>query len=111
MRNYNYLLVTYETNRLFDPDSHSRVKISTQQPKYLLGRYKILLIFCDYSIDEKLSGELRQHVAKHLGPLTRLIVVKWIDKLPKTCSGKIMRLFMKARAQGLPEGDLSTLED
>ncbi len=31
--------------------------------------------------------------------------------LPKTRSGKIMRRVLKARAQGLPEGDLSTLEE
>ena len=31
--------------------------------------------------------------------------------LPKTRSGKIMRRVLKAQAQGLPLGDLSTLED
>lgn len=29
----------------------------------------------------------------------------------KTRSGKIMRRVLKARAQGLPEGDISTLEE
>ncbi len=58
-----------------------------------------------------LSEELRQHVAKHLGPIARPEEVKFIDKLPKTRSGKIMRRVLKARAQGLPEGDLSTLEE
>jgi len=60
---------------------------------------------------EDLSEELRQHVASHLGPIARPEEVKWIDKLPKTRSGKIMRRVLKARAQGLPEGDLSTLEE
>ena len=60
---------------------------------------------------EDLSEELRQHVAKHLGPIARPEEVRWIDKLPKTRSGKIMRRVLKARAQGLPEGDLSTLEE
>jgi acetyl-CoA synthetase len=36
--------------------------------------------------------------------------VAFIDKLPKTRSGKIMRRVLKARALGQPEGDLSTLE-
>jgi acetyl-CoA synthetase len=58
-----------------------------------------------------LSEELRQHVSKHLGPIARPEEVKFIDKLPKTRSGKIMRRVLKARAQGLPEGDLSTLEE
>jgi acetyl-CoA synthetase len=33
------------------------------------------------------------------------------EVLPKTRSGKIMRRVLKARALGLPEGDLSTLDD
>jgi len=37
--------------------------------------------------------------------------VRFTDKLPKTRSGKIMRRVLKARAQGLPEGDLTTMED
>ncbi len=37
--------------------------------------------------------------------------VRFVNKLPKTRSGKIMRRVLKARAQGLPEGDLSTLEE
>ena len=32
------------------------------------------------------------------------------DNLPKTRSGKIMRRLLRARALGLPEGDISTLE-
>jgi acyl-coenzyme A synthetase/AMP-(fatty) acid ligase len=34
-----------------------------------------------------------------------------VDKLPKTRSGKIMRRVLKARTQGLPEGDITTLEE
>jgi hypothetical protein len=33
------------------------------------------------------------------------------NTLPKTRSGKIMRRVLKARAMGMPEGDLSTLEE
>lgn len=74
-------------------------------------------IFCfvqlkpGFAPTEALGEELRQHVATHLGPIARPEEVKFIDKLPKTRSGKIMRRVLKARAQGLPEGDLSTLEE
>ncbi len=37
--------------------------------------------------------------------------IEFVAKLPKTRSGKIMRRVLKARAQGLPEGDLTTLEE
>lgn len=75
------------------------------------------VIFCyvqlnpGYQPNEDLSEELRQHVSHHLGPIARPEEVRFIDKLPKTRSGKIMRRLLKARAQGLPEGDTSTLED
>jgi acetyl-CoA synthetase len=60
---------------------------------------------------EHLAEELRQHVAQHMGAIARPDEVHFVDKLPKTRSGKIMRRVLKARAQGLPEGDLSTLEE
>ncbi len=59
----------------------------------------------------ELSEELRQHVGKHMGPIARPEEVTFVDKLPKTRSGKIMRRVLKARAQGLPEGDVTTLEE
>jgi acetyl-CoA synthetase len=64
-----------------------------------------------YETSAALAEELRQHVAKHMGALARPEDVRFVDKLPKTRSGKIMRRVLKARAQGLPEGDLSTLEE
>ncbi|MEI6653423.1 MAG: acetate--CoA ligase [Verrucomicrobiota bacterium] len=74
-------------------------------------------IFCyaqlnpGYAASAELSEELRQHVSHHLGPIARPEEVRFIDRLPKTRSGKIMRRVLKARAQGLPEGDLSTLDE
>jgi len=73
--------------------------------------YCFCLLRAGYAASEALGEELRQHVAKHLGPIARPEEVKFVDKLPKTRSGKIMRRVLKARAQGLPEGDISTLEE
>lgn len=64
-----------------------------------------------FTPSDALAEELRQHVAHHMGPIARPDDVKFADKLPKTRSGKIMRRVLKARAQGLPEGDISTLEE
>jgi acetyl-CoA synthetase len=60
---------------------------------------------------EKLAEELRQHVGTELGPIAKPEHVEFVAKLPKTRSGKIMRRVLRARALGMPEGDLSTLED
>ena len=46
-----------------------------------------------------------------MGPIAVPARVEVVDSLPKTRSGKIMRRVLRARALGLPEGDLSTLAD
>ena len=64
-----------------------------------------------YAGSTELAEELRQHVGTEMGPIAKPEDVKFVDQLPKTRSGKIMRRVLKARAQGLPEGDVSTLEE
>jgi acetyl-CoA synthetase len=59
---------------------------------------------------EKLAEELRNHVGHEMGPIAKPEEITFVDALPKTRSGKIMRRLLKARAMGLPEGDISTLE-
>ena len=60
---------------------------------------------------EALAEELKQHVGHEMGPIAKPATITFVDKLPKTRSGKIMRRVLKARAQGLPEGDITTLEE
>jgi len=60
---------------------------------------------------DELKEELRQHVAYELGPIARPEEILFAPSVPKTRSGKIMRRVLKARALGMPEGDVSTLED
>lgn len=59
----------------------------------------------------ELVQELREHVGQHMGPIAKPEAIEFVNQLPKTRSGKIMRRVLKARALGLPEGDLSTLEE
>ncbi len=60
---------------------------------------------------DKLAEALRNHVSHEIGPIARPETVTFVDSLPKTRSGKIMRRLLRARALGLPEGDISTLEE
>ncbi len=60
---------------------------------------------------DRLAEELRNHVAHEIGPIARPESVTFVDALPKTRSGKIMRRLLRARALGQPEGDISTLEE
>ena len=75
------------------------------------GIHCFCLLRIGFAPSDSLAEELRQHVAKVISPIARPEEVKFVDKLPKTRSGKIMRRVLKARAQGLPEGDVSTLEE
>jgi acetyl-CoA synthetase len=47
---------------------------------------------------------------KKLGAAVAPKEIGFVESLPKTKSGKILRRLLKARELGLPEGDLSTLE-
>jgi len=60
---------------------------------------------------EKLKEELAQHVKKFLAGHAYPREIEFMDKLPKTRSGKIMRRILKAQELGLPIGDTSTLEE
>ncbi len=73
--------------------------------------YTYVILRAGYEGTPELAEELRQHVGKVLGPIARPEKVEFVTKLPKTRSGKIMRRVLKARALGLPEGDLTTLEE
>uniref|UniRef100_A0A7V5XZC9 Acetate--CoA ligase n=1 Tax=candidate division WOR-3 bacterium TaxID=2052148 RepID=A0A7V5XZC9_UNCW3 len=64
-----------------------------------------------YQPSEELKKELKEWVAKEIGPIARPEDIEFRDKLPKTRSGKIMRRLLKAEALGLPLGDISTLEE
>jgi acetyl-CoA synthetase len=56
--------------------------------------------------------ELRQHVAKEIGPVAKPDDIRFAEALPKTRSGKIMRRLLKQIAAGTEiKGDTTTLED
>jgi acetyl-CoA synthetase len=73
--------------------------------------YGYVLLRTGHKDSPELRETLRNHVAKMVGPIAKPEKVEVVDRLPKTRSGKIMRRLLKARAQGLPEGDISTLEE
>ena len=60
--------------------------------------------------DDTLRRELMGHARKRLGAAVAPKEIEFVDALPHTRSGKIMRRLLKARELGLPEGDTSTIE-
>ena len=63
-----------------------------------------------FSPDEKTKLDIIAYARKKSGSAVAPKEIAFIDALPKTKSGKILRRLLKARELGLPEGDLSTLE-
>ena len=57
-----------------------------------------------------LVDDLKNHVRHETGPITVPAKIEFVEKLPKTRSGKIMRRVLKAQAMGKDVGDISTLE-
>jgi acetyl-CoA synthetase len=60
----------------------------------------------------EVRDELRNHVAKEIGPVAKPDDIRFAEALPKTRSGKIMRRLLKQIAAGGDiKGDTTTLED
>ena len=60
---------------------------------------------------DALRDELIAHARRKLGAAVAPRELAFVASVPRTRSGKIMRRLLRARELGLPEGDLSTLED
>jgi len=60
---------------------------------------------------EDIVTELRNHVAKEIGPIAKPSKIMIVDELPKTRSGKIMRRLLKDIAENREVGDVTTLAD
>lgn len=63
-----------------------------------------------FEAGDALRRELMAHARKRLGPSVAPREIEFVDSLPRTRSGKIMRRLLRSRELGLPEGDTSTLE-
>ena len=60
---------------------------------------------------DALVTELRDHVAKLIGPIAKPASVLFTEELPKTRSGKIMRRLLRDVAEDHALGDTTTLAD
>jgi len=58
-----------------------------------------------------LIAELRNHVAKEIGPIAKPRQIMVVPELPKTRSGKIMRRLLRDVAEHRSMGDVTTLAD
>jgi acetyl-CoA synthetase len=64
-----------------------------------------------YTPSGDLELSIMNHVRKRLSPLAMPQEIAFVDKVPKTRSGKILRRVLRAQEMGLPTGDISTMDD
>ncbi|MEU7893639.1 acetate--CoA ligase [Nonomuraea sp. NPDC049152] len=60
---------------------------------------------------DDIASDLRNHVAKTLGPIAKPRQILVVPELPKTRSGKIMRRLLRDVAENRSIGDVTTLAD
>ncbi len=62
---------------------------------------------------DNLKNEINQQIASHIGAIAKLDKMQFVENLPKTRSGKIMRRILRKIAEGdySNYGDMSTLLD
>jgi acetyl-CoA synthetase len=62
-----------------------------------------------YAGDADLELDIMNTIRRRLSPLAMPQEIAFVDALPKTRSGKILRRVLRAREFGEPLGDVSTL--
>jgi len=63
-----------------------------------------------YEPSEELRRDIHKFAKKRLASVASPREIEFVDSLPHTRSGKIMRRLLKARELGEDEGDISALE-
>ena len=77
------------------------------------GVYAYVLLNAGYTGSPELAKQLRDAVREDISAIATPDKIQFVDALPKTRSGKIMRRILRKIAEGEPEnvGDVTTLAD
>ena len=87
----------------------SREKLTSTPKGQAIVAFVTLKGGADGSVE--MLEELRDHVAKVIGPIAKPANILFTPELPKTRSGKIMRRLLQDVAEDRPLGDTTTLAD
>ena len=95
--------------------SHEKVAeaavVGASDPVTGQGIVAFVILRGDAGEGPELAKELRDHVAKTLGPIAKPRQILVVPELPKTRSGKIMRRLLRDVAENRSLGDVTTLTD
>jgi acetyl-CoA synthetase len=104
-------LSTYEIESALVDDQKVAEAAVVSRPDELKGEAIVAFVTLKggYEGDETMLKELRDHVAKVIGPIAKPDNIIFTADLPKTRSGKIMRRLLRDVARGNVLGDVTTL--
>lgn len=71
----------------------------------------LIVLTKGYAATKELKDELIKHVRNDMGPIVVLKDILFVNMMPKTRSGKIMRRVIKALLMNKELGDISTIEE
>jgi acetyl-CoA synthetase len=95
--------------------SHSKVAeaavVGATDPQTTQAICAFVILRGNAAEEDGLVEELRDHVAKQLGPIAKPRRILPVAELPKTRSGKIMRRLLRDVAENRTLGDTQTLTD
>ncbi len=85
----------------------------TSKPDEIKGEAIVLFVTLKEgrSPSSTLRKEIVQHLRQAIGPIATPDEIYFVESMPKTRSGKIMRRVLKAVASGQSPGDLTTLDN
>jgi acetyl-CoA synthetase len=104
-------LSTYEIESALVDDQKVAEAAVVSKPHELKGEAIVAFVSLKggFDGDEAMLQELREHVAKMIGPIAKPDSIIFTPDLPKTRSGKIMRRLLRDVARGNALGDVTTL--
>jgi acetyl-CoA synthetase len=70
-----------------------------------------VVLKADFTADQDTELRIMNYIRKKLSPLAMPQEIEFVEKVPKTRSGKIMRRVLRAQEWGQDIGDISTLEN
>ena len=104
-------LSTFEIESALVDDPKVAEAAVVSRPDELKGEGVVAFVTlkASYEGDAEMLAELRDHVAKVIGPIAKPDDIIFTPDLPKTRSGKIMRRLLRDVARGNTLGDVTTL--
>ena len=100
-----------ESALLEHPAVHESAAVAKPDPVNMEVVKAFVTLKKGYAPNDDLELEIMNHIRKRLSPLAMPQEIEFVDSLPKTRSGKIVRRVLRCKEFNEPVGDLSTIMD